>query len=76
MMHVDMYQVSVDQFGHYPDPWVNGMPLTPPEDPMFENLDLFAPAKNEPMVFAPLPEPATECEFLGVSKLQFSRWIT
>ncbi|KAK5326057.1 hypothetical protein LTR70_002322 [Exophiala xenobiotica] len=40
---------------------------------MFDNLDLFNTGKNEHMSFMGLPDAALpECEYLGVSKLQFS----
>lgn len=68
MMHVDIFQSPVDQFAYCS----YEMPLTPPADP-FDSMELFGNSKTDPMVFHPLPEPATECEYLGVSKLQFSR---
>ncbi|KAK5086373.1 hypothetical protein LTR05_003541 [Lithohypha guttulata] len=57
----------------YPDQWVMQLPPTPPADPMFEIPDLFDTGRTDSLAFEPLPEPATECEYLGVSKLQFSR---
>jgi len=76
----ELYQTSpahldMDHFP-YTDPWVSStmMPPTPPTDPMFDNLDLFNTGKNEHMSFMGLPDAALpECEYLGVSKLQFSR---
>lgn len=79
LLQTDLYRATdfpgVDQFTHYPDPWIpmNGFPPTPPVDPMFDIPDMFGTSKNDPMAFAALPEPATECEYLGVSKLQFAR---
>lgn len=57
----------------YPDQWVMQLPPTPPADPMFEIPDMFDTGRTDSLAFEPLPEPATECEYLGVSKLQFSR---
>lgn len=68
--------LAMDHYSQYADPWVNPtmMPPTPPADPLFDNLDLFNTSKNDPMAYVTLPEPAIpECEYLGVSKLQFSR---
>lgn len=84
LMHADMYHTSsahlpIDQSSQYLDPWVNPgmMPLTPPADPLFDNLELFNTGKTDPMAFVALPEAAMpECEYLGVSKLQFSRLET
>ena len=82
IMQSELYQtapahLSMDHYPHYADPWVNPtmMPPTPPEDPLFDNLDLFNTGKNDPMAFLPLPDAAlSECEYLGVSQLQFSRY--
>ena len=65
---------------HFPptDPWTLPMmmPPTPPADPMFDNLDLFNTSKDDAMAFMNLPDSAyEECEYLGPSKLQFSRRV-
>lgn len=53
----------------YADTWVHGM-LTPPADPICpDGLDLIDPGRPE-YSFSPLPDPISECEFLGVSKIQ------
>lgn len=70
MMHADMYQLPEDRFDYFPDPWLcRTMPITPPAEPL---TDMFGNIKNDPMDFS-LPEPATECEYIGVSQLQFAR---
>ena len=73
MSEAEMYQgemYAVPDLGMepfiYTDPWVTHMPLTPPEDPMFDMPELFCTSKADPNF------PVTECEYLGVSKLQFS----
>lgn len=80
VLHTDVYPTAdfhvVDHFDQYPiDPWIpmNGLPPTPPMDSTFDIPDMFATSKNDFIAFPPLPESATECEYLGVSKLQFSR---
>lgn len=79
MLHCDVYptaddHLGMDQFSQYPDPWlVPGCPPTPPPDPMFDIPDMFNTGKADLTDFNLLPDTATECEYLGVSKLQFSR---
>lgn len=66
-------QLGIGHFASYPDPWVTTAgPPTPPED-LFDMPDMFCSSKNDNMAFPTLPEPATECEYLGVSALQFAR---
>lgn len=72
MLPYDVFQPSLDhsmdQYDYYPDRYMTlPEPLTPPEDPMFE---MHTNDKNESLVF-----PDTECEYMGVSKIQFSRFI-
>lgn len=75
IMPYDVYQPSVEHYEHYayPDRYMPDV-MTPPEDPMFE---MFGNNKNDCMPFGPFPEsrnsePETECELLGLSKLQFA----
>lgn len=65
--------LGVGQFVSYQDPWIaSAGPPTPPEDD-FDIPDMFCSNKNDVAAFSALPEPATECEYLGVSSLQFAR---
>lgn len=69
MMHADVpYQSPIDHFGPYPDRWT--MPMTPPAD--FDQ-ELFDINKNDLTGYPLVTEPVQECEFIGVSDLQFSR---
>ena len=81
ILYPELYRTSpahlgIDQFSSYTDHWVHpsALPPTPPADTIFDDLDLFNTGKNDQINFATLPEPAMpECEYLGVSKLQFFR---
>lgn len=70
--HPATTQPTTFPYSQYPDPaWINhGMP-TPPLFP--DTMDLFDSGKDDRSMFEPLPEPVQECEYLGVSKLQFAR---
>lgn len=66
---------GMDHFSLYKDAMAHTIiwPPTPPEEP-WEDVELFTSGKNDQMGFSRLPESAiTECEYIGPSKLQFSR---
>ena len=76
ILQSEVYQTAnttsgMDQFSYYSDPWMQ-LPPTPPAEQMFDVSDMFSTGKND-VTFETLPDSATECEYLGVSKLQFSR---
>jgi len=78
-LSAELYQPTVhtgmDHFPSYKDTLTQTMiwPLTPPTEP-WEDVELFSSGKNDQMGFSRLPESAiTECEYIGPSKLQFSR---
>lgn len=78
-LSAELYQPTVhagmDHFPSYKDTLTQPMiwPLTPPTEP-WEDVELFSSGKNDQMGFSRLPESAiTECEYIGPSKLQFSR---
>lgn len=58
-------------YSHYPDPSWTMMPPTPPLFP--DTMELIDSGKNDPLIYDPLSSPIQECEYLGVSKLQFAR---
>lgn len=74
MMPINLYHSPMEQYEHYPGQMATGSLTSPTEPSLFGDLEFFSNDRNDPMVMS-LSEPVNECEYLGVSKLQFSRSI-
>jgi len=70
--HLATIQSTTYPYSPYSDPnWTNHGMLTPPLFP--DTMDFDDSGRDDLLMYEPLSEPAQECEYLGVSKLQFAR---